>query len=70
MIVVVDRFEENFAVCECEDKTMINIEISKLPNNVREGDVLVIKKDNIEVDYNETKRRREEIEKLVADMWE
>lgn len=70
MIVVIDRFEEKFAVCECEDKTMINIEIDKLPEEVHEGDVLVIDGDNIKVDHEETNRRREEIESLTQNMWE
>lgn len=70
MIVVIDRFEEEFAVCECEDKTMINIEIDKLPQDIHEGDVLVIDGDNIKVDYEETSRRREEIESLTQNVWE
>lgn len=70
MIVVIDRFEEKFAVCECEDKTMINIEIDKLPPKIHEGDVLVIDGDNIKVDYQETNRRRKEIESLIQNMWE
>lgn len=70
MIVIIDRFEGEFAVCECEDKTMINIEIDKLPQDIHEGDVLVIDGDNIKVDYEETSRRREEIESLTQNMWE
>lgn len=70
MIVVIDRFEEKLAVCECADKTMINIEIDKLPEEVHEGDVLVIDGDNIKVDHEETNRRREEIESLTQNMWE
>jgi len=69
MVVVIDRFEDTFAVCECEDKTMINIEKEKLPENATEGDVLVIEEDNISVDYEETKRRRQEIEELIEDLW-
>lgn len=70
MKVVIDRFEGEFAVCECDDKTIINIEIEKLPNNVTEGDVLVINGDKIIVDYEETKRREKEIFDLTKNMWE
>lgn len=70
MIVVIDRFEDEFAVCECEDKTMINIKLDRLPQDIHEGDVLVIDGDNIRVDYEETNRRREEIESLTQNMWE
>ncbi|MDO4282278.1 MAG: DUF3006 domain-containing protein [Clostridia bacterium] len=69
MTVVVDRFEDIFAVCECEDKTMINIEKDKLPADVCEGDVLVIEEDRITIDHEETERRKQEIETLMKDMW-
>ena len=40
-ILVVDRIEENIAVCEDrETRVMFNIELSKLPENVKEGDVI------------------------------
>ncbi len=31
MRYIIDRFEDPFAVCEAEDKTMVNILISELP---------------------------------------
>lgn len=70
MIAVIDRFEGDFAVCECEDKTILNINVNKLPKNVCEGDVLVIDGANIRVDYEETKKRKQEIEVLMEDLWE
>lgn len=70
MIAVIDRFEGDFAVCECEDKTILNINVNKLPKNVCEGDVLVIDGVNIRVDYEETKKRKQEIEGLMEDLWE
>lgn len=70
MIAVIDRFEGDFAVCECEDKTILNINVNKLPENVCEGDVLVIDGANISIDYEETKKRKQEIEVLMEDLWE
>ena len=70
MKVIVDRFEGNFAVCEKEDKTMIDIEKSKLPLDTKEGDVLIILKDKIYIDYEETNKRRSHIEKLMDDLWQ
>lgn len=70
MIAVIDRFEGDFAVCECEDKTILNINVNKLPKNVCEGDVLVIDGANIRVDYEENKKRKQEIEVLMEDLWE
>lgn len=70
MKVIVDRFEGQYAVCEDEDLNMINIEIDKLPQGVKEGDVLIIEGDNIKVDKEETEIRRERIRRLMEDLWE
>ena len=42
MKVIIDRFEEEYAVCEKEDRKIINIDKNKLPSTVKEGDVLII----------------------------
>lgn len=70
MIVVIDRFEESFAVCECEDKAMINVEKDKLPEDAHEGDVLIIEGEDIKIDYEETEKRKREIEEFMSNMWE
>ena len=44
MKFIIDRFEENFAVCEDENGIMKNVERSLLPKDTREGDVIF--KDN------------------------
>ena len=68
MFGIIDRFEENFAVIELDDNKMINININKLPQSARVGDVLRIEKD-IVVDYNETRKRKKIIEDLSNDIW-
>lgn len=71
MKVVIDRFEGFYAVCEKEDRTMIDIKISNLPSESKEGDVLIIDTNNmITIDIKETKKRRKEIEKLTENLWE
>ena len=70
MKVIVDRFEGSYAVCEDEEQKMINIEIDKLPQGIKEGDVLIIEGDNIKVDKEETEIRRERIRRLMEDLWE
>lgn len=69
MFVVIDRFEDIYAVCECEDESMINIEKEKIPKEAKEGDVLLVNNDNIVIDYAETEKRKKEIEELMKDMW-
>ena len=68
MKVIIDRFEGEFAVCEKEDRKIIDIEISKLPLNAKEGDVLNISNDTITIEVEETEKRRRKIEELTKDL--
>lgn len=70
MKVIIDRFEGNFAVCEKEDRTMVNIERSRLPMGAGEGDVLVIEGDVISLDAEETALRRLKIQRMMESLWE
>ncbi len=73
MKVVIDRFEGDFAVCEKKDRTMIDIERSKLPFDAKEGDVLDIVLDmqdnKIVIDREATNKRKKDIELLTEDLW-
>lgn len=69
MTVIIDRFEENFAVCEKENRTMINIEISKLPAEAKVGDLLHINGDKIVINESETKKIKKEIEEELNDIF-
>lgn len=70
MKMIIDRFEGKYAVCEMENLEMKDIEISKLPKNAKEGDVLIVTGDEIKIDEEETKNRRKKIKKLMDDLWE
>lgn len=71
MKVIVDRFEENFAVCEKEDRKMIRIDKNRIPKGIKEGDVLNISSDDtITFDKNETEKIKKEIADLTKDLWE
>ncbi len=50
---------------ELEDKTMVGMPKKLVPENAVEGDVLEIR-----IDQNETKNRKEKIEKMCEDLWE
>ena len=69
MRVVIDRFEGDFAVCEQEDRNMLNIQRSKLPANAKASDVLIIDGDMITIDAAETAQRKKIIEKLMDSLW-
>lgn len=50
-ILVIDRFEGDYAVCENRETLLIeNIELSKLPKDIKEGDVLKYKDNQYELD--------------------
>jgi hypothetical protein len=66
--LIIDRFEEEFAVCETETREMINIERRKLPPDVLEGMVINLDGDNVKIDWEETDRLRGENKQI--NMWE
>jgi hypothetical protein len=62
---VIDRFEEEYAVVELENKDIVNIPIKILPKEVKEGDVI-----KILVDYEETAIREELIKEKFNNLFE
>ncbi|NLZ52612.1 MAG: DUF3006 domain-containing protein [Thermoanaerobacteraceae bacterium] len=70
MKLIIDRFEGGFAVCEAENKDIVNIERSKLPREAREGDVIIQTSEGYMIDRNKTEERREYINKLMNELWE
>ncbi|MBM7581536.1 hypothetical protein JOD02_000359 [Caldicoprobacter guelmensis] len=71
--VIIDRFEGNFAVCEDEDRKMINVERSRLPEGAEEGTVLVLKVSGedieIEIDHDETRARKMKIKEMMDSLF-
>lgn len=70
MRLIVDRFEGNFAVCENDNRTIINIIRSKLPTDVKEGDVLLKIDDKYIIDTLVTKARKQKISNMMDELWE
>ncbi|WP_346928856.1 DUF3006 domain-containing protein [Clostridium sp.] len=68
-MIIIDRFEEEYAVCEKENMEMINIPILYLPKGVKEGDCIDLLKDKYVINHKETERLKKEIEKLTEDLW-
>ena len=69
MKVIIDRFEGRMAVCEKEDRIMIDIKRVDIPAVAKEGDVLKISDNKIIIDVEETTKRKAEIEELTKDLW-
>ncbi|SCG83796.1 hypothetical protein DW1_2232 [Proteiniborus sp. DW1] len=70
MKLIVDRFEGEYAVCEKEDGTMVDIKRDTLPKETKEGDILLVEGDSIIIDEQATLARKEHINKLMDDLWE
>ncbi|WP_278294239.1 DUF3006 domain-containing protein [Caloranaerobacter azorensis] len=65
-----DRFEGDYAVIELENLEVINILKDNLPQNAKEGDVVVIKDNKYYIDIEETRRRNKQIEEFFKDLFE
>lgn len=63
-MTVIDRFENNTAVLET-DGVITEIERSQLPDNAREGDVLIQNDGVWTVDVSATEKRRAEIREIM-----
>ena len=63
-MLIVDRIESGFAVCEGEGGVFTRIPISELPLGVREGDCLRPDGDGYIIDKEETARRRAALKSL------
>lgn len=70
MKYIVDRIEGEFAVCEKEDRTTVDIRLSELPSGVKAGDVLVVEDGTLRIDRQLTKERKAQIEKLADELFE
>ena len=67
--LIIDRFEGKYAILESQDKdpTIFNFPLHLLPKEAKEGTVLNI---NIDIDQEETKRRKDKIQNLLNKLME
>ncbi len=69
-MLIVDRFEGKYVVCEDENKKIVNIEKNQIEGCVKEGDILSNISGKYIVDEKETLNRRKHIEEITKDLWE
>lgn len=74
MKFIIDRFEGKYAICELYTNDpyegyVRDIELSRIPAEAREGDILIVEHDIITIDEEETARREVEMKKLTDDLW-
>ncbi len=71
MKLIVDRIEGNIAVCMDENEVLFELEISALPDGVREGSVLLqLENGCFEPDLKAEEERREMLFDLQNDLFD
>lgn len=66
----VDRFEGDFAVCENrETGEFVNISLSELPENIKEGSIIKFENGNYILDIEATQKEQQEIKNLVDNLF-
>ena len=63
-MIIIDRFEGTFAVCECDGK-MIDIEKNILPEDACEGDVIFLSDGGYVIDREQTDKRKKRAQALL-----
>lgn len=63
MEIIVDRIEGDYVIGEMPNGEIVNLS-KKIVPEVQEGDVIIIK-----IDHQKTKKRKENIEKLINDVF-
>jgi hypothetical protein len=69
MTGIIDRFEGVFAVVVTDDNDIINIQRDRIPSEAAEGDYITMDGNIIQIDHEETARRRKSAKKNM-DLWE
>lgn len=65
-MLIIDRFERNFAVCETQDGNRIEICRDRIPEQSREGDVLIqIETGEYRIDFPSSHSRRQKARALL-----
>lgn len=70
MELIIDRFEDQYAVCEDENKKILNIKKEEIPKNAKEGDIIIYINGKYVLDKEKTLSRKKYIESLTKDLWE
>lgn len=68
--VSVEHVEKDFVLCEnLKTGEKIYLDINSVPKNVKESDILILYDGKIEIDKNETLKRKEQLFKLQSEIF-
>ncbi len=67
----IDRFEGDLAVCEDrETQNIININREELPDDAKEGTIIMLTEDGYSIDTKTQNETEERIKQKMDDLWE
>ena len=69
-MLIIDRFEDKYAVIEEKLGSHVNILKTELPKNAKEGDCIILVNGIYKVDEQETEKLRKQAIKLQDNLWE
>lgn len=67
--IIVDRIEEDIAICEENDKTVF-IPIASLPQDIKEGDILTLSENGYIICKKDTDERRKKLFELQNSLFD
>ena len=65
MMLIIDRFEGDYAVIELEDRSTVLMPKELIPEGAKEGDCL-----SIRIDQEQTTKRKDKISKLIENVFD
>lgn len=66
----IDRIENKKAVLECENGELVTLDVTSLPKNIKEGDILNFEEGSYFLNADETEKRKEKIKNLMNSLFE
>ena len=69
-MLIVDRIESNFAVCEDENQNMININLEEFAEIPKDGDIVELIDDKYIINKEETEKRKNSIEQAFYNLFQ
>ncbi len=69
MMYIIDRFEEDYAICETDKRETVDIKRELLPPDAKEGDVIKFENDIYTIEEDETQARKIRIRNKMKNLW-
>ena len=66
MKYIIDRIENKIVICENQEtKEMEKQKIDQFPEDIKDGDVVILENEKFKIDKEESKTKKQQIEELM-----